>query len=133
MDQPKPGSNYTVQPGDTIFSIARQAYGSDDRWSEIYNANIQVIGNNPDVLHPEVVLYIPPLAQSCKVKAAGGLYVRAEPKTTANVTHKYHDGDVIRYVKVDHNGENVNGNTNWGIRITYEDYFWMGATDHPGG
>ncbi len=132
MDQPKPGSNYTVQPGDTLFLIARQAYGTDDRWFEIYNANIQVIGNNPEVLHPEVVLHIPPLAQSCKVKAAGGLCVRAEAKTTAKITACYSKGDVIQYVKVD-KGEKVDGNTNWGIRIIHGDYFWMGATDHPGG
>ena len=132
MDRPEPGSNYTVQPGDTLFSIARQAYGTVDGWSEIYNANIQAIGHNPDVLHPEMVLYIPPLAKSCKVMATKGLYVRAKPKHTARVTVSYPKGAIIQYVQVDHEGEDVDGNSNWGIR-TQGDYFWMGSTDHPDG
>ena len=32
MAQATPGSNYTVQPGDTLFSIAQQAYGDGNKW-----------------------------------------------------------------------------------------------------
>src|SRR5947209_6591088 len=60
---PTPGSNYTVQQGDTLSSIAQRAYGDANQWQTIYNypANKQVIGPNPNVLRPGEVLFIPPV------------------------------------------------------------------------
>ncbi len=62
MAQVTPGSNYTVQQGDTLSSIAQQAYGDANQWQVIYNANTQVIGSNPNALRPGEVLYIPVLS-----------------------------------------------------------------------
>src|SRR5947209_8910451 len=59
MAQATPGSNYTVQPGDTLSGIAQQAYGDGNQWQTIYNANTQVIGNDPNLIRPGEVLYIP--------------------------------------------------------------------------
>lgn len=59
-----PGTNYTVQSGDTLWSIALRAYGNGNDWTVIYNypANQKVIGSNPNLsqaLSPGLVLYIP--------------------------------------------------------------------------
>ncbi len=62
MAQATPGSNYTVQPGDTLSSIAHQAYGDGNKWQTIYDANKQVIGSDPNLIHPGQVLYIPVLS-----------------------------------------------------------------------
>lgn len=54
-----PGTKYTVQPGDTLSGIAQQAYGDANLWPKIYEANKQIIGPNPDIIHPGQVLHIP--------------------------------------------------------------------------
>jgi len=61
MAQASPGSTYTVQPGDSLFSIAQQAYGNGNQWQRIYDANKQVIGDDPNLIRPGEVLYIPEL------------------------------------------------------------------------
>src|SRR5579859_2041362 len=74
---PTPGSHYTVQPGDSLFSIAQRAYGDGNLWQKIYDANKQVIGVDPNDIQPGEVLYIPPVApppppphtKTCKVTA----------------------------------------------------------------
>lgn len=60
MAQPiKPGSTYTVQSGDTLWDIAQRAYADPEDWDTIYNANKQVIGNDPNLIKPGQVLHIP--------------------------------------------------------------------------
>ncbi|WP_165985546.1 transglycosylase family protein [Streptomyces sp. YIM 98790] len=43
------GDLYTVESGDTLFKIA-QAHGTT--WQQIYADNKDVIGGNPDLIHP---------------------------------------------------------------------------------
>jgi nucleoid-associated protein YgaU len=50
---------YTVQPGDTLAGIAQMFYGDSSRWVEIYNKNIQIIGDNPNIIFVGVTLMIP--------------------------------------------------------------------------
>jgi nucleoid-associated protein YgaU len=50
---------YTVEPGDTLRSIAAQVYGDPDRWSRIYDANRDTIGPDPDSLRVGLRLRIP--------------------------------------------------------------------------
>jgi len=57
--QIKPGSSYTVQSGDTLWDIAQRAYADPEDWDTIYNANKQVIGNDPNLIKPGQVLHIP--------------------------------------------------------------------------
>ncbi len=54
-------ANYTVQAGDTLQSIAERAYCDDTVWNWIYDwpKNKQVIGDNPDLIQPGQVLFIP--------------------------------------------------------------------------
>ena len=132
---PTPGSNYTVQPGDSLFSIAQQAYGDGNQWQKIYDANKQVIGNDPNLIRPGEVLYIPPITppqpKTCKVTVANGLNVRAAPTSQSNLIASYPAGTVLNYIEVV-NGENVDGNPRWG-HSQQGHYFWMGGTDHPNG
>jgi len=58
MAQASPGSTYNVQPGDSLFSIAQRAYGDGNQWHKIYDANKQVIGNDPNLIRPGEILHI---------------------------------------------------------------------------
>jgi nucleoid-associated protein YgaU len=50
---------YTVQPGDTLWGIAQKFYGNGSLYMEIYKANKDLIGNNPDLIKVGMELYIP--------------------------------------------------------------------------
>ncbi|HEX5300693.1 MAG TPA: LysM peptidoglycan-binding domain-containing protein [Streptosporangiaceae bacterium] len=54
----EPARRYTVQPGDTLSSIALRFYGSRTRWPAIFQANKAVI-KNPDAIFPGELLTIP--------------------------------------------------------------------------
>ena len=53
------GRTYVVQSGDSLSKIAKEAYGSGARWTEIYEANKALIGDNPNMIHPGQTLRIP--------------------------------------------------------------------------
>lgn len=57
--QPRPGQEYTVQPGDTLWGIAQRAYNDPEDWDTIYDANKGVVGNNPNLIYPGQRLQIP--------------------------------------------------------------------------
>jgi LysM repeat protein len=54
-------TEYTVKPGDTLSSIALQFYGNgaEPLWRRIYNANIAVIGPDPNAITAGQQLNIP--------------------------------------------------------------------------
>ena len=135
MTQATPGSNYTVQPGDSLFSIAQQVYGDGNQSQRIYDANKQVIGNDPNLIRPGEVLFIPPVTppqpKTCTVTSAQGLNVRSAPNSQSTLIASYSPGTVLNYFEVV-NGENVAGNSRWGHSVQGH-YYWMGGTDHPNG
>ncbi|MFH0962782.1 MAG: LysM peptidoglycan-binding domain-containing protein [Planctomycetota bacterium] len=49
---------YVVQPGDTLYDIAKRLYGSSSEWRRIYKLNAGVI-DDPDRLEPGTRLYVP--------------------------------------------------------------------------
>lgn len=53
------GTTYTVKKGDCMWSIARRFYGSGAQYMKIYEANRELIGGNPALIHPGYVLVIP--------------------------------------------------------------------------
>ncbi len=57
-------AEHTVQSGDTLYKIAEQYYGKGKGMSykQIHEANRDVIGDNPDVIHPGQELKLPFLA-----------------------------------------------------------------------
>ncbi len=52
-------SFYTIQPHDYLRWIALRAYGNELRWPEIYHANRNVLGPDPDLIYPGVRIYVP--------------------------------------------------------------------------
>lgn len=56
------GKDYVVHAGDSLWSIAVRAYGSGAEWPKIYQANVQTIGKNPNLIFPGQVLHIPPVS-----------------------------------------------------------------------
>lgn len=46
------GGHYIVQPGDNLWDISRHQFGDGSRWTEIYQNNQSVIGDNPNLIHP---------------------------------------------------------------------------------
>ncbi len=52
-------SIYTIQPQDYLRWMAQRAYGNEMRWPEIYRANRNVLGPNPDLIYPGVPVAIP--------------------------------------------------------------------------
>ena len=52
-------SFYTIQPHDYLRWIALRAYGNELLWPEIFHANRNVLGPDPDLIFPGVRIYIP--------------------------------------------------------------------------
>lgn len=58
-EPPLGGDSYTVKSGDTLWALAKRFYGSGSKWSTIYESNKKVIGSNPNLIRPGMVLVIP--------------------------------------------------------------------------
>ena len=130
MAQITPGSDYTVQAGDSLFSIAQQAYGDGNLWQVIFNANHDTTIANPDQIMPGWRLWIPGV-QTCTVTAQSGLNIRSAPNSTSALVASYPPGTELNYLEAVI-GENVNGNPFWG-HSKQNHYYWLGGTDHPNG
>jgi hypothetical protein len=57
--EPPPPPTHTVNSGDTLWAIAQRKLGAGNRYREIFEANRDVIGNNPGRIFPGQVLTIP--------------------------------------------------------------------------
>ncbi|MEZ4317759.1 MAG: LysM peptidoglycan-binding domain-containing protein [Myxococcota bacterium] len=55
---PQASARRDVAKGDTLWDIAKQVYGDASRWTEIYEANKGVIGDDPDLILPGQSLMI---------------------------------------------------------------------------
>jgi prophage tail gpP-like protein len=86
MPSPVQGENYTVQPADTLTSLAIQAYGRGMLWSKIYHANTLRSGD-PHLIFPGEILYIPPEEEvkQAQVKARENRYAE-KPKGSVTLT-----------------------------------------------
>lgn len=56
---PEPANTYTVQVDDNLSMIAETQLGDGNRWPEIYELNKGIIGDNPDIIQPGMVLTLP--------------------------------------------------------------------------
>lgn len=56
---------HTVAPGDSLSAIAVKYYGAGAgaNWNIIYAANKEKIGDDPNLIHPGLVLNIPKLPE----------------------------------------------------------------------
>ncbi|MGW0365546.1 LysM peptidoglycan-binding domain-containing protein [Streptomyces sp. NPDC002990] len=50
---------YTVRPGDSLPTIARRELGDEERWRELYAMNKGIIGPDPDLVRPGMLLTLP--------------------------------------------------------------------------
>ena len=50
---------YTVKSGDTLSDIAESEMGDANRWPELYAANKEAVGDDPNMIHPGLELRIP--------------------------------------------------------------------------
>ena len=55
----EPMTVYTVQSGDTLWLIAESQMGSGSRWGELFEANSDRLGGDPDHLRAGMELVIP--------------------------------------------------------------------------
>jgi hypothetical protein len=55
------GRNHRIQPGESLFSIAEEAYGNGLEWPRIWEANPWI---DPDRLQAGDLLYVPPMDDS---------------------------------------------------------------------
>ena len=56
---------HVVQPGENLSLIARKYYGdgNEAHWITLHNFNKEMIGDNPDMIHPGLKLMIPDLSE----------------------------------------------------------------------
>jgi len=67
----RPAARYVVQPGDTLSGIAA-ALAVRGGWPALYAANRNVIGPDPDVIHPGTVLVLPTRAVQTRYTVRAG-------------------------------------------------------------
>jgi nucleoid-associated protein YgaU len=92
------GGQYTVQSGDSLWDIARHQLGDGSRWGEIYRVNADVIGQNPDIIHPGLQLRMPDGTNTVANAAGEGSKYIVQP------------GDNLWSISQQHMG----GGQNWG-------------------
>jgi LysM repeat protein len=77
--------SYTVEPGDTLASIAQRFYGSDSDWTWLYKANAGEIAN-PNDIFPGEVLQIPSEVNGAPVYTTStghtARHAKTDPATT---------------------------------------------------
>jgi nucleoid-associated protein YgaU len=53
-------SSHTVVKGESLWTIAKAAYGNAESWLQLFKANEKKLGDEPDSLFPGMILVIPP-------------------------------------------------------------------------
>ncbi|MGB6582573.1 MAG: LysM domain-containing protein [Streptosporangiaceae bacterium] len=67
----RPAARYVVQPGDTLSGIAAR-FAVRGGWPALYAANRPLIGSDPDVVHPGVVLVLPGQTAPVRYRVVAG-------------------------------------------------------------
>ncbi|MBI4782435.1 MAG: LysM peptidoglycan-binding domain-containing protein [Oscillatoriophycideae cyanobacterium NC_groundwater_1537_Pr4_S-0.65um_50_18] len=82
---------YTVQSGDTLSAIAQRFYGDAERWNLIYETNLNVIGNNPELLRLGLQLVIPDIHWVSVYPIQAGDTLSAIAQRFYGNTHQWQD------------------------------------------
>ncbi|MNR82463.1 Murein DD-endopeptidase MepM [compost metagenome] len=94
--EPKPApapATTTVQKGDSLSAIAQRTLGDGNRWREIYDLNKDVIGGNPNLIHPGMTLKLP--GGAAAPQPAPAPQPKPEPKPTAGPSYTVQSGDSL--------------------------------------
>lgn len=85
---------YTIQKGDNLSKIARK-YGLT--WQELYNANRDVVGSNPNLIYPGQVLTIPGVSGGSVVSSgnsySGSYNNRGSSSSSSNNNNNNNNND----------------------------------------
>lgn len=52
-------TTYTIRAGDCLWNIAKNQMGDALKWQDIFNANKDILGSNPDLIHPGTTINLP--------------------------------------------------------------------------
>ncbi len=52
-------ATYTIRAGDCLWNIAKNQMGDALKWQDIFNANKDILGSNPDLIHPGTTINLP--------------------------------------------------------------------------
>ena len=52
-------AEYTVAAGESLWKISEKVYGTGYNWSDVYEANREVLGSNPNVLLADTKITLP--------------------------------------------------------------------------
>jgi nucleoid-associated protein YgaU len=89
------GQTYTVQKGDTLWSVAIHFYGEGRRWNKIYEANRDVLSSS-SALPVGAVLVIPPAeGQSAAAEAAAPSVAQPATVAAGGKTHTVERDDTL--------------------------------------
>ncbi len=89
---PAEAAPYTVKPGDNLWDIAKSHMGDGTKWPDIYKMNHDVVGSNPNLIHP-----------------GDQLNLGDHSQITANADYTVKPGDNLWNISKDHLG----GGQNW--------------------
>ena len=80
MSNPVAGKQYTVQPGDTLSSIAKRVYGDANEWPKIWKANQSGFkSSSPDTVYPGEKINIPDDLKLKDIEAHQDVLQQKEP------------------------------------------------------
>ena len=92
---PATGTSYTVKAGDCLWNIAKQFYGNGAMYMTIYNANKGIIGDDPNLIKPGQVLYIPNATSSGGGSSGGGTPSGNSPSGNKPTPTSINNPDVV--------------------------------------
>jgi LysM repeat protein len=52
-------TTYTIRAGDCLWNIAKNQMGDALKWQDIFNANKDILGSNPDLIQPGTTINLP--------------------------------------------------------------------------
>jgi nucleoid-associated protein YgaU len=90
-------ATYVTQPGDTLWSIAEQFYGDGSLWPAIYQANRDLIGDDPSYIQAGWTLTIPDV--SIPPQPSGQIYVTQPGDTLWSIAEQFY-GDGSLWPKI---------------------------------
>lgn len=91
-EQPATGRpSYVTAQGDSLQSVAERVYGDGEQWNVLYDANRNIIGDDPAALAPGITLLIPPLSTTGERS-----YTTVAGDTLWKIAERYY-GDGIKW------------------------------------